>query len=59
MELAHLPATIDRNRLPSHIVIHRRHHSHRCDIVHRAKMPHRNEIRVRVGVADHHRDFNH
>src|ERR1019366_7095209 len=54
MALAHIPATVDRNRLPGHVVIRRQHHSDGCDVVHRAKMPHRNKIRVRVGVAGHH-----
>ncbi len=56
--LAHIPATIDRDCLPRHVVVHRQHHSHRCDIVHRAKMPHRDKIRVRVGVAGHHIRLN-
>ena len=48
--LAHIPATIDRNRLPGHVVIHRQHHRHGCDIVHRTKMPHRNKIGFALGL---------
>src|ERR1035437_5930227 len=54
MALAHIPATIDRNRLPSHIVIHRQHHRHRSDVIHRAKMPHWDKVGARIGVAGHH-----
>jgi hypothetical protein len=50
--LAHIPTTIERNRLPSHVAIHCQHHCHRSDVIRRAKTRDRNKIRVGVTAAD-------